>query len=113
MRCTIINGPEFIAKGLRRWLSNLGVGPLYTKPGSSWENGYIESFNGKFRDELLNLEVLDTLLEDRVLTARWRQEYNWEKPHSSLGYRSPAPEAFQSSDLATLNPKTEALVSLS
>jgi transposase InsO family protein len=107
------NGPEFIAKRLRAWLGNLGVGPLYIEPGSPWENGYIESLNGKFRDEFLNMEALDTLLEARVLTARWRREYNWERPHSALGYRPPAPEAFRSSDLATLNPKTEELVSLS
>lgn len=107
------NGPEFIAKRLREWLGNLGVGPLYIEPGSPWENGYIESFNGKFRDEFLNREALYTLLEARVLTARWRREYNWVRPHSALGYRPPAPEAFLSSDLATLNPKTEELVSLS
>lgn len=107
------NGPEFIATRLREWLGNLGVGPLYIEPGSPWENGYCESFNGKFRDEFLNREVLDTLLEARVLTARWRREYNWVRPHSALGYRPPAPEALQSSDLATLNPKTEELVSLS
>jgi transposase InsO family protein len=88
------NGPEFIAKAVREWLGRLGVKTLYIEPGSPWENGYIESFNGKFRDEFLDREVLDTLLEARVLTARWRHEYNHFRPHSSLGYRPPAPEAF-------------------
>ena len=89
------NGPEFTARAVRRWLSRLGVKTLYIEPGSPWENGYIESFNGKFRDEFLNRELLDTLLEARVLTARWRQEYNTFRPHSSLNYRPPAPEAFE------------------
>ena len=87
------NGPEIIAKIVRDWLARLGVKTLFIEPGSPWENGYIESFNGKFRDEFLNRELLDTLLEARVLTARWRQHYNTERPHSALGYRPPAPEA--------------------
>ena len=87
------NGSEFTAKVVRRWLQRLGVKTLYIEPGSPWENGYIESFNGKLRDELLNREVFDTLLEAQVLVERWRQEYNHIRPHSSLGYRSPAPEA--------------------
>lgn len=86
------NGAEFTAHIVRRWLKRLGIKTLYIEPGSPWENGYIESFNGKLRDELLNGEVLDTLLEARVLTERWRQEYNQIRPHSSLGYRPPAPE---------------------
>ena len=86
------NGAEFTAHAIRRWLKRLGIKTLYIEPGSPWENGYIESFNGKLRDELLNGEVLDTLLEARVLTERWRQEYNQVRPHSSLGYRPPAPE---------------------
>ena len=88
------NGSEFIAKAVREWLERLGVKTLFIEPGSPWENGYIESFNGKFRDEFLNRELLDTLLEARVLTARWRRHYNTERPHSALGYRPPAPEAF-------------------
>jgi transposase InsO family protein len=88
------NGPEFTAQAVRRWLSRLEVKSLFIEPGSPWENGYIESFNGKFRDEFLNRELLDTLLEARVLTARWRQEYNTFRPHSSLNYRPPAPEAY-------------------
>ena len=87
------NGPEFTAQAVRRWLSRLDVKPAFIEPGSPWENGYIESFNGKFRDEFLNRELLDTLLEARVLTAQWRQHYNTERPHSALGYRPPAPAA--------------------
>jgi transposase InsO family protein len=87
------NGPEFAARAVRDWLGRLGVRTLFIEPGSPWENGYIESFNGKVRDELLNPEVFDTLLEARVLTERWRRAYNAVRPHSSLGYRPPAPEA--------------------
>ena len=67
---------------------------LYIEPGSPWENGYIESFNGKLRDELLNGEIFETLLEAKVLIDRWRIEYNTVRPHSALGYRPPAPESF-------------------
>jgi len=87
------NGSEFTARTVRRWLGELGVKTLFIEPGSPWENGCIESFNGKCRDEFLDRELLDTLLETRVLTARWRQEYNQVRPHSVLGYRPPAPEA--------------------
>ena len=87
------NGPEFTAKVVRGWLKRLGVRTLYIEPGSPWENGYIESFNGKLRDELLNTEIFDTLLEAKVLTEQWRREYNQVRPHSSLGYRPPALEA--------------------
>jgi transposase InsO family protein len=87
------NGPEFTAKAVRQWLGKVGVKTLYIGPGSPWENGYVESFNGKLRDELLNPEIFDTLPEARVLTERWRRDYNPVRPHSSLGYRPPAPEA--------------------
>ena len=87
------NGSEFTAKAVRQWLKTLGVTTLYITPGSPWENGYIESFNGKLRDEVLNVEIFDTLYEAKVLIERWRQHYNQIRPHSSLGYRSPAPEA--------------------
>ena len=87
------NGPEFTAKAVRRWLGRIGVKTAYIEPGSPWENGYIESFNGKMRDELLNREVFTTLTEARVLIKQWQQEYNHIRPHSSLGYRPPAPEA--------------------
>jgi len=89
------NGPEFTAKVVREWLMRVGVRTLFIEPGSPWENGYVESFIGKLRDELLNLEIFDTLLESRVLIERWRQEYNRIRPHSSLGYRPPAPETFE------------------
>ena len=87
------NGPEFTAKAIRKWLSRIGVKTLFIEPGSPWENGYIESFNGKLRDELLNLEIFTTLGEAKVLIEQWRREYNQVRPHSSLGYRPPAPEA--------------------
>jgi putative transposase len=87
------NGPEFTARAVRKWLGRLGVKTLFVEPGSPWENGYIESFNGKMRDELLDREIFTTLEEARVLIEQWRQEYNQVRPHSSLGYRPPAPEA--------------------
>jgi putative transposase len=87
------NGPEFTAKAIRKWLSNIGVKTLYIEPGSPWENGYIESFNGKLRDELLNREVFTTLEEAKVLIEQWRREYNQIRPHSARNYRPPAPEA--------------------
>jgi transposase InsO family protein len=87
------NGPEFTAKAVRKWLERLGVKTLYIEPGSPWENGYVESFNGKLRDELLNREIFTTLTEARILIEQWRREYNHIRPHSSLGYRPPAPEA--------------------
>jgi transposase InsO family protein len=88
------NGPEFTAKLVREWLEILNVGTLFITPGSPWENGYIESFNGKFRDELLNGELFFTLKEAQVIIENWRQEYNRFRPHSALNYRAPAPEAF-------------------
>jgi len=86
------NGPEFTGKAIRTWLSSVGVRTVFIEPGSPWENGYIESFNGKLRDELLNREVFTTLTEAIILVERWRQEYNHVRPHSALGYRPPAPE---------------------
>jgi putative transposase len=87
------NGPEFTSKDVRNWLNRLGVKTLFIEPGSPWENGYIESFNGKLRDELLNREVFYTLAEAKVLIEQWRKEYNQIRPHSALRYRPPAPEA--------------------
>jgi putative transposase len=87
------NGPEFTARAVRQWLRKVGVKTLFIAPGSPWENGYVESFNGKLRDELLNGEIFYTLREAKVLIERWRREYNTVRPHSSLGYRPPAPEA--------------------
>lgn len=89
------NGSEFTAKAVRQWLGRVDVKTLFIEPGSPWENGYIESFNGKLRDELLNMEIFDTLLEAKVLIERWRCEYNTIRPHSSLDYRPPAPESVQ------------------
>jgi len=86
-------GPEFAAKAVRNWLNRLDVTTLFIEPGSPWENGYVESFIGKLRDELLTGEVLDTLNEAKVLVEAWRKAYNHIRPHSSLGYRPPAPEA--------------------
>jgi len=86
------NGPEFAAKAIRRWLTRLGVETLFIEPGSPWENGYIESFNGKLRDELLNRELFYTLTEAKILIEQWRKEYNQIRPHSALHYRPPAPE---------------------
>ena len=87
------NGPEFTARAVRKWLNWLGVKTLFIEPGSPWENGYIESFNGKMRDELLNREIFTTLEEAKVLIEQWRREYKHVRPHSALGYRPPAPEA--------------------
>jgi putative transposase len=87
------NGPEFTARAVRKWLDRLGVKTLFIERGSPWENGYIESFNGKLRDELLNLEIFTSLEEAKVLIEQWRREYNQVRPHSALGYQPPAPEA--------------------
>ena len=95
------NGPEFTAKLIRFWLKQVGVQTQYTEPGSPWENGYIESFNGKFRDELLNGESFITLLKVQIAVERWRREYNQFRPHSSLGYRLPTPVTIQPKKVAT------------
>jgi len=87
------NGSEFTAKAVRDWLHRLEVKTLYIEPGSPWENGYNESFNGKLRDELLNGEIFYSLKEAQVLIEQWRRHYNTVRPHSALGYRPPAPEA--------------------
>ncbi|WP_310106425.1 IS3 family transposase [Sphingomonas sp. BE138] len=87
------NGREFIATAVQTWLGQIGVKTLYIAPGSPWENGYNESFNGSLRDELLNGEIFYSLAEARVLIEAWRRHYNTVRPHSSLGYRPPAPEA--------------------
>jgi transposase InsO family protein len=84
------NGPEFIAKAIRAWMCAAGLETLYIAPGAPWENGYAESFNSKVRDELLNAEEFGSLLEARVLAKEWKRDYNHVRPHSSLGYRTPA-----------------------
>jgi len=91
------NGPEFTAKVVRQWLERVGVRTLYIEPGSPWENGYNESFNGKLKDELINREIFYSLEEARVLVEQWRREYNTVRPHSALGYRPPAPQAVRPS----------------
>jgi transposase InsO family protein len=78
------NGPEFTAKVVRKWLGRLGVTTLFIEPGSPWENGYVESFNARLRDELLDGEIFTTLFEAKVLIENWRREYNTIRPHSSL-----------------------------
>ena len=93
------NGPAFTARAVREWLGRVGARTLYIEPGPPWENGYIERFIGKLRDELLDRELFYTLLEVRVLTERYRRTYNRIRPHSSPGYRPPAPEALLPADL--------------
>ena len=87
------NGSEFVAEELRKWLAKVGTGTLYIEPGSPWENGYCESFNGKLRDECLNGEIFYSLREAQVVIEKWRVLYNTKRPHSALGYRPPAPAA--------------------
>lgn len=89
------NGPEFIADRLKRWLKQLQVQPLYIEPGSPWENGYCESFNGKMRYELLDVEIFYSLLEAQIIIEKWRVHYNTKRPHSSLGGKPPAPVTIQ------------------
>jgi putative transposase len=100
------NGSEFTAIAVREWLPRLGVKTLYIEPGSPWENGYNESFNGKLRDELLNGEIFYTLQEAKVLIERWRQHYNTIRPHSSLGYRPPAPATILPPAIRSTYPQT-------
>jgi putative transposase len=88
------NGAEMTAKVVRSWFATLGANTLYIEPGSPWENGYCESFNGKLRDELLNGEIFYSLKEAQIVIEQWRKHYNTVRPHSSLGYRPPAPETF-------------------
>ena len=86
------NGSEFTAGTVKGWITGIGAKTAYIEPGSPWENGYVESFNGKLRDELLACEIFNTLAEAQVLIERWRKHYNTTRPHSALGYRPPAPE---------------------
>lgn len=95
------NGSELSNQQIRTWLSELGVKTLFIEPGSPWENGYIESFNGKLRDELLNREIFYTLQEAKIIIEQWRREYNTVRPHSALNYRPPAPEAILMPELAS------------
>jgi transposase InsO family protein len=88
------NGPEFIAKAVQEWIAAVGARTAYIAPGSPWENGFIESFNARLRDELLNGEIFYTLAEARIIIESWRRHYNTVRPHGSLGYKPPAPEVF-------------------
>ena len=87
------NGPEFIADAVMQWIKAVGAQTAYIEPGSPWENGYCESFNARFRDELLNGEIFYSLNEARIVIEQWRRHYNTKRPHSALGYRPPAPES--------------------
>jgi len=93
------NGPEFVAQAVKEWLASAQVDTLYIEPGSPWENGYCESFNGKLRDECLNQEIFYSLKEAQVVIEQWRNQYNTIRPHSSLGYRPPAPQTSTSQPL--------------
>ena len=88
------NGPEFVAKAVQEWIAAVGAKTAYIAPGSPWENGYIESFNARLRDELLEGEIFYTLKEAQIVIESWRRHYNAVRPHASLGYRPPAPEVF-------------------
>jgi putative transposase len=88
------NGPEFVAKSIQAWIGSIGSRTVYIEPGSPWENGYVESFNARLRDELLNGEIFYTLKEAQIIIESWRRHYNGVRPHGALGYRPPAPEVF-------------------
>jgi putative transposase len=88
------NGPEFVAKSVQAWIGAVGAKTAYITPGSPWENGYVESFNARLRDELLNSEIFYALREAQIIIESWRRHYNTVRPHASLGYRPPAPEVF-------------------
>jgi transposase InsO family protein len=99
------NGPEMTSKMVRDWLEKVGAKTLFIEPGSPWENGYCESFNGKLRDELLNGELFYSLKEAQVVIEQWRRHYNTQRPHSSLGYRPPAPAAYPSEPVRSAQPE--------
>ena len=88
------NGPEFLAKAVQQWIAAVGAKTAYITPGSPWENGFIESFNARLRDELLNGEIFYTVREAQIVIESWRRHYNRVRPHASIGYRPPAPEVF-------------------
>ena len=88
------NGPEFVAKAVQTWITAVGAKTAYIAPGSPWENGFIESFNARLRDELLDGEIFYSLAEARIVIESWRRHYNTVRPHGSLGYKPPAPEVF-------------------
>jgi len=88
------NGPEFVAKAVQEWIAAVGAKTAYIERGSPWENGYIESFNARLRDELLDGEIFYSLGEAQVIIESWRRHYNTIRPHASIGYKPPAPEVF-------------------
>ncbi len=92
--CPFDNGPEFIAKAVQDWIMAVGAKTAYIAPGSPWENGFVESFNARLRDELLNGEIFYSLREAQIVIESWRRHYNTIRPHGSLGYKPPAPEVF-------------------
>ena len=92
------NGPEFTAQAVRDWVGAVGAKTAYIEPGSPWKNGYCESFNGRFRDELLHGAIFYNLREAKIIIEQWRQHYNTKRPHSALGYRPPAPETIMEID---------------
>src|SRR5438874_13463659 len=92
--CAFRNGPEFVAKAVQEWIGAVGAKTAYISPGSPWENGFIESFNARLRDELLDGEIFYTLREAEIVIESWRRHYNTVRPHASIGYRAPAPEVF-------------------
>tara|TARA_B100001245_G_scaffold212066_1_gene177103 strand:- start:30 stop:380 length:351 start_codon:yes stop_codon:yes gene_type:complete len=92
------NGPEFIAGAVQKWIKAVGAKTAYIVPGSPWENGYCESFNARFRDELLNGEIFYTLKEAQIIIEKWRKHYNTKRPHSAVGCRPPDPETIVSMD---------------
>ena len=100
VRCD--NGPEFIAGATRQFFATADIKTLFIDPGSPWQNGYCESFNSRFRDELLNLETFTSILEARVLSEKWRREYNGRRPHGALGYRTPQQVLDQALETGTL-----------
>jgi transposase InsO family protein len=100
------NGPEFIAKAVQEWIAAVGGKTAYIAPGSPWENGYIESFNARLRDELLDGEIFYTLKVAKIVVESWRRHYNTVRPHASLGYRAPAPEVIVPAPAAWPAPQT-------
>lgn len=97
-------GPEFVAKAVRDWITAVGAKTAFIEPGSPWENGYCESFNAKLRDDLLNGEIFYSLAEAKAVIESWRQHYNTRRPHSSLGYKPPAPAAIVPSSNIAVKP---------
>jgi len=101
------NGPEFVAKAVQKWITAVGAKTAYIAPGSPWENGFIESFNARLRDELLDGEIFYSLAEAKIVIESWRRHYNTVRPHGSLGYKPPAPEVFVPAMAAQSAPQSQ------